>query len=129
MVVDFDLPPGPTAPSIGRWVVRAAAPDLGDTTHETVELLTSEVVTNVLRHARPAPDSDIRLRVERAEHNIRVEVESDGPAFTPEIPTRPDEAATSGYGLYLVDRLSSAWGVNAEGDRTKVWFEVSDRDE
>jgi hypothetical protein len=59
---------------------------------------------------------------------MRVEVLNDGPSFTPDPPFQPNDERDGGYGLYLVDRLSSAWGVEDEGARTKVWFEVEDRD-
>jgi anti-sigma regulatory factor (Ser/Thr protein kinase) len=122
------LPPVPPAPRAAREIVRSLLPPLSPGAADTVLLMTSEVVTNALRHGQPQPSQEIVLRVDRRAHNIRVEVLNDGKPFVPEPPFQPDDERDGGYGLYLVDRLSSTWGVDAEGGRTKVWFEVEDPD-
>ena len=120
------LPPAPPAPSTARDIVRSVEPPLAPDAADSLLLMTSEVVSNALRHGRPQPSQEIVLRVERGPHNVRVEVLNDGPVFVPEPPFQPNDERDGGYGLYLVDRLSNAWGVEPEGDRTKVWFEVDD---
>jgi hypothetical protein len=67
----------------------------------------------------------IRARVERGEaRGGRLDPDplrrDDGFSASP---VRANPAATGGWGVYLVDELSSPWGV-AEGDGTRVWFEV-----
>ena len=101
-------------------------PPLSPDAADSVLLMTSEIVSNALRHGRPQPSQEIVLRVERRPHNLRVEVLNEGPPFVPEPPFQPNDERDGGYGLYLVDRLSTQWGVEAEDERTKVWFEIDD---
>ena len=123
---EFSLPPTPPAPAIAREIVGSVVPPLRPATTDNVLLLTSEVVSNAIRHGAQEASQEIVLRLERGEHNVRVEVLNDGPGFTPTPPFQPTEEREGGYGLYLVNRLAGSWGVDREDDRTKVWFEVSD---
>ncbi len=86
----------------------------------TVELLTSEVVTNAILHARSGPQLAVELHADR----VRVAVRD----FSPELPVRrlghPDDL--SGRGVVIVEELASAWGVDLERSGAKrVWFEVA----
>ena len=95
---------------------------LGDLT-DAAQLLTSEVVTNSLLHAR----SPIRLTVEQTQAGVRVAV-TDGSTVVPAM--RPkSQSATTGRGLQLLTRLADEWNTEiAEGGKT-VWFTLrSDRD-
>ena len=85
----------------------------------TVELLTSEVVTNAIVHGRSGP----QLAVEVGDHVVRVAVQD----LSPELPVRrlghPDDV--SGRGVIIVEELASSWGVEREQNGSKqVWFEV-----
>jgi anti-sigma regulatory factor (Ser/Thr protein kinase) len=87
---------------------------------ETIELLTSEVITNALVHARSAPELAVRVRREI----VRVEVGDVSPVVPIRLSIDPD--ALSGRGIAIVDSLASQWGVedlSAEGKT--VWFEVA----
>ena len=87
---------------------------------ETVELLTSEVITNALVHARSAPELAVRVRREA----VRVEVGD----VSPVVPIRRsiETDALSGRGIAIVESLSSQWGVTGLSDQGKtVWFEVA----
>lgn len=86
---------------------------------QIVVLLASELISNAVRHADADP---ITLRFEVVPRYIRVEVADHGPGFAPELPA-PDLTGLGGWGLHLVDELSSRWGV-VEGDGSRVWFEV-----
>ncbi|MDQ6726394.1 MAG: ATP-binding protein [Actinomycetota bacterium] len=86
---------------------------------DTVELLTSEIVTNAILHGRAGP----KLVVELHGSVVRVGVYDMGP----EVPVRrlghPDDV--SGRGVLIVEELASAWGVERErGGGKRVWFEV-----
>ncbi len=83
-----------------------------------VELLTSELVTNALLHARHAEE----LSVFVWPSVIRVEVE-DPSALLP-TRRRAGVDAVAGRGLTIVDGLSRAWGVEAGARGKRVWFEV-----
>jgi len=86
---------------------------------DTARLLVTELATNAVLHA----SSPIRLTVESHDDSIRVEVRDDDPG-TIDQPTAPAIDATSGRGLWLVDALACAWGVNRNERGKTIWFEV-----
>jgi anti-sigma regulatory factor (Ser/Thr protein kinase) len=89
----------------------------------TVSLLVSEVVGNAVRHAGPlSPHQKIVFHAHLSDDYVRVEVADHGPGFDPEV--RHD---TSGFGLRLVDKLASSWGVDNTARGCRVWFEVDRR--
>jgi anti-sigma regulatory factor (Ser/Thr protein kinase) len=115
-----ELPADPVAIQIARQFVsehgKALSPELmGD-----AELLVSELVTNAIRHGRPA----ITLRIRLDPPGIGVEVRDEGPG-EPVVPLEePSSSQPSGRGLRLVDAVASSWGVRrAENPPGKiVWF-------
>lgn len=121
---EFHLPPRTTAPRLARATVSSAIGSVRPEVAEEIELLTSEVVTNAIRHARVDPLGEVTLRVDTSDDHVRVEVLNPGPSFDPPVPSIPGMSGT-GLGLFLVDALADAWGVDREGPRTKVWFEIS----
>src|SRR6476469_9444195 len=105
----YELTLAPTVDSVGagrRLVAEALSEwDLDDLTY-TAALLTSEVLTNSLLHAR----TQIVLTVERtATEAVTISVH-DGSRL---VPRRRQHAqdATTGRGLELLDRLSQSWRV------------------
>jgi anti-sigma regulatory factor (Ser/Thr protein kinase) len=93
---------------------------------DDVRLLVSELVTNSVRHARCNCDAGIvGLDVKVHPDCLRVEVSDPGHGFEPK-PRYEGQSAESGWGLYLVDTLSSRWGVGRT-DGTNVWFEIDGR--
>ncbi len=80
--------------------------------------MTSEVVTNALRHGA----GDVTLGMDAGAAAVRVEV---GDA-SPRHPTCTDaeETAEGGRGMSIVAALSSAWGVVDDPPGKIVWFEV-----
>jgi anti-sigma regulatory factor (Ser/Thr protein kinase) len=110
---------GPDAPGEARAALRRFNPELPPELMQIVVLLASELVANAVQHA----GSDwIPIRCEVLPAVVRVEVFDDGNGFTPD-PVRPVRGLVGGWGLHLVDELSSRWGV-AGGGGTRVWFEV-----
>ena len=84
-------------------------------------LCVSELVTNAVLHADIAPESELRLDVTLSDSGtLHVAVTDTGAGFKPPDPTPGDE---SGWGLFIVDRLSHRWGVE-HGNGTRVWFEM-----
>jgi PAS domain S-box-containing protein len=120
---ELALTGGPEAVSLGRAAVRARLErDLPPERVGDVMLMTSELVTNAIRHGGAAgPDDRIRLRALRRGRRGRIEIRDDGPGFAAS-PPRP--TAEGGMGLELVDRLADAWGTDRRGRTTLVWFEV-----
>lgn len=92
-----------------------------DDVHEVALLLTSEVVTNAVVHARSA----FRLALELDEANLMVEVtdrSSAEPVPLPDPGLGSDEAF-HGRGLRLVEALAGSWGWRRTDAGGKVvWF-------
>lgn len=85
-------------------------------------LCVSELVTNAVLHADIGEDAELRLDVRLdPDGALRVEVRDTGRGFSRPEPAEGDD---SGWGLFLVDRLSDSWGV-ASDHGTCVWFEMS----
>jgi anti-sigma regulatory factor (Ser/Thr protein kinase) len=87
---------------------------------ETLRLLVTELVTNSVRHARA---DTVLVRVLVGRSAVRTEVTDAGPGFDP-AEMAPLSSDRTGWGLFLVERLATRWGVNGDGDRTRVWFEL-----
>jgi anti-sigma regulatory factor (Ser/Thr protein kinase) len=83
-------------------------------------LLTTELVTNVVRHVA---HGQVHLAVTRANGTVRVEVGDDGEGFhRGGAPADPERE--SGWGLVLIQRAAQRWGTTLEDDRFAVWFEL-----
>ena len=113
-----------SAPAIARSAVaeRLLALGLDGSFRQTVVLLVSEVVSNAVRHSDAPPETAISLDATVTERAVRVAVTDAGAGFTPR--PRDPERLGEGYGLYLVAKAASAWGVDCEGGTT-VWFELA----
>jgi signal transduction histidine kinase len=86
---------------------------------QVIVLLASELVANAVKHAAAEL---VSIRFEVVPRLVRVEVADEGPGFTPE-PSQPDPTAVGGWGLHLVNELSSRWGT-IDGPGARVWFEI-----
>jgi anti-sigma regulatory factor (Ser/Thr protein kinase) len=119
----LELEPGPGAPAEARAAIAAFSETHGLTTDTlaTLILLISELVTNAVIHPEVQPPADISLLARLAGTMIRVEITDQGTGFTPQQrdPTRID----GGYGLYLLDKAATRWGIERR-DGTTVWFEM-----
>jgi DNA-binding NarL/FixJ family response regulator len=121
-VLDRELEAEPLSARQARdAVANALVADVSDTALDTLVLLTSELVTNVVTHAR----SRCHLGVELLNKIVRVSVsdESGEPLTVRSVSTD----AESGRGLALVEMLSSNWGVVNRPAGKTVWFEVPRR--
>jgi anti-sigma regulatory factor (Ser/Thr protein kinase) len=119
--VELVLPAVPTAPAEARAVVEAIGSDLPEPVLVDAKLLLTELVSNVITHAARSIGPVI-IRIRR-NHLVRVEVLDPGPMFNPN-PRPPGTGAGSGRGLYLVDTVATAWGVEPDEAGKKVWFEL-----
>ena len=121
MLDSIELAPTPASVALARrWsqdvLDRLGAPELSD----TMALLVSELVSNVVLHAR----TPCELSILEDHGRIRVEVQ-DGSDRLPGLKPRTDLLAQSGRGMLLVDGLSAAHGVEPEPRGGKrVWFEL-----
>jgi len=119
--VELVLPAAPTAPAEARAAVEAIGSDLREPVLVDAKLLLTELVANAIKHASRGIQAVI-IRI-RTNHFVRVEVLDPGPMFDPD-PRRPGIGAGSGRGLYLVDVVATAWGVEPGESGKKVWFEL-----
>jgi anti-sigma regulatory factor (Ser/Thr protein kinase) len=102
---------------------------LGDSTPETtmhdLHLLTTELVTNAVLHAHAGPGAMIALSVTARRDRVRVAVTDGGGESTPAVQAL-DPDVPGGMGLFLVDQISSRWGVDrAPSGGSRVWFELA----
>src|SRR3954454_9570350 len=104
---------------LARWLVDVMPADrLGD-----IQLLVTEIVANCVRHGRVGEDGQIDMIVSVADSVIRSEVRDTGIQAEPRVRT-PDLSGGGGFGMLLVERMSSAWGVDHEPN-VVMWFELS----
>jgi serine/threonine-protein kinase RsbW len=89
---------------------------------EDVRLLLTELVTNALRHSNMSPEDEIGVKAELDGGTVRIEVHDPGRNGPVEV--RSPGVRGGGYGLVLVDMLTSQWGVDRL-DGTTVWAELS----
>ena len=125
MQVSLDVPVEAEAAAIAREVVARALVEVPvpEERIEDLRLLTSEIVTNAVRHAGLAQEDTIGVAVDVSERRVRVEVADDGPGFDPsDLPESSERVG--GWGLRLVRQLSDRWGV-IRNEPNLVWFEVS----
>ena len=113
------LPPEPRAAGAARQFVANALRDVVEVdTADIAVLLTSELVTNVVVHAR----TPMRLDIDLDAGTLRVAV-VDEAARTPAL-RRANDARLTGRGMNLVDTLAGQWGVDPTPPGKKVWFEL-----
>ncbi len=118
-----DLVPSALAPSDARTIVRSVCRELNATdVTDTAALLTSELVTNAVRHAR----GPMHLAVALAHERLVVTVYDADPA--PPQPQSSGPRQVGGRGLTLVEKLSEDWGYRRTSDSGKaVWFALRPR--
>jgi serine/threonine-protein kinase RsbW len=108
---------GPATAAEARWFLWEAPNDQDVSVNmDDAALLTTEVVSNAARHGR----EPIELSITLEDEGLRVSVFGQGPGFDPE-----DEAIrTGGWGVNLIEQLSSQWGVDRKDDGAEVWFRL-----
>jgi anti-sigma regulatory factor (Ser/Thr protein kinase) len=119
--IDLDLPPHEQAAQLARRALAPLRDEVGGSRWADLRLVVSELITNSIKHRQLGGDDTIHLRVESSTLGVRVEVTDSGRVFAPRRPPSPGE--TTGWGLYLVDRLVDRWGVRGH-DGTTVWVEM-----
>lgn len=116
----IDLPPLASSASVARRVARAALADWGlSDLDETVALLVTELVSNGVRHAR----TELELVLSFDGSCLRIAVKDGDPR--PPMANVRRELTVGGWGLALVESLSTGWGSDIDDPRGKtVWFEI-----
>jgi anti-sigma regulatory factor (Ser/Thr protein kinase) len=113
------FPPTLHAPRHVRNFVASTMRSWGyDDLCDTTELLVSEIVTNVVVHARTPG----RVTVAERPSGVRVSVTDTGRDLPD--PRDPSPAEPDGRGLGIVGVLSQRWGVEVDVETKTVWFEL-----
>lgn len=119
--VTYELTPHADSSAEARLLARDWATGLDEDAIFALALVVSELVTNAIRHGA----GPITMALAGSDEGIRVRVQDHGEGRpTPRVAS---VRAPGGRGLRLVDRLSSAWGVEPlqEGVGKTVWAVVA----
>lgn len=124
--LDYDAGAAATARGLVRAAILADTPSAPSEVLDGILLVTSELVTNALRHGEPP----VSLTVDRTARRVRLRV-TDGGSRIPR-PRLASPEAAGGRGLFLVSALSTSWRIEPHsGDRlggghgTSVWAEFA----
>jgi transcriptional regulator with XRE-family HTH domain/anti-sigma regulatory factor (Ser/Thr protein kinase) len=111
------FPSNELAPGLSRAALTATAVGIPAEPFHDALLLTSELVTNSIRHS--GSDS-IQLDVLVDAHRLRIEVgDQNTQSLRPRTP-----AVHGGWGLTLVGELATRWGVERHDDGKTIWVEL-----
>lgn len=118
----LELTPTPSSVRAARrWSIEQAEQAGAAQVADTLALLVSELVSNVVLHAR----TRCEVAIERQDDVVRVEVRDDSDRLPGPRKGGTDVLAQSGRGLLLVEGLSRAHGTEVLADGGKaVWFEL-----
>lgn len=117
------LPVGLHAPAQARAWLSERADSMPPELFEDALLVTSELVTNAVRHGRPK----IVLSVRAVPGGLRIAVGDEGERVPTRTPSAPDTTAPTGRGLVIVAATARDWGVarHRDGPGKTVWAELS----
>ena len=117
---------GLAAPAIARELVtRILARATREETLRDALLLTTELVTNAVRHAHVDEQGTIELSAVAEAGVVRIAVTDPGGATSPRM-QELDIDVPGGMGLFLVDQISSRWAAERrDGGAMRVWFELA----
>jgi PAS domain S-box-containing protein len=121
-LLELSLPGGPEAPTAARHALAGALDGrLSGGAEADALIVVSELVTNAIRHGGArSPADELGVHAAFRDAVLRLEVTDAGPGFEPGgHGPRPD----GGYGLHLLDRLATRWGVTG-GEPVTVWVEL-----
>ena len=113
---------GPRAPERARAWLQSAASWLPEELERNLMLLTCELVNNSVLHGEASEQHVIEIELRTTETGMRAQVSDPGIGFAP-TGRRRELDEPGGWGLVLVERLATSWGVERD-DRTRVWFEL-----
>jgi anti-sigma regulatory factor (Ser/Thr protein kinase) len=119
--LSVELPRTAEAPFLARRALRELDGQIDADVLPDVRLLVSELITNSVKYGGDGP---VRLEVRADGGRVRAEITDQGAGFTP-VKRDDDLEKVGGWGLHLVQRLTTSWGTY-EGS-THVWFEIDVR--
>ena len=119
----FELSGGVDAPLEARRALLAGDGSIPESVREDILLLTTELVTNAVRHGGVGPEQSLSTEVRWWPGRVRVDVTDPSPAHR-DFGTRSEPSSEGGWGLFLVDQIAHRWGIKRTPSATKVWFEL-----
>jgi anti-sigma regulatory factor (Ser/Thr protein kinase) len=120
MQFSFQFPPADDAAAQARAALGVFDRILTPAALEDLQLVVSELVTNSVRFGPQRPIT-LSLRMRR-DGTLRGEVIDQGDGRTAKIQMFEEPSVEGGWGLHLVDRVATRWGVRKGS--THVWFEI-----
>ncbi|MGZ4590092.1 MAG: ATP-binding protein [Actinomycetes bacterium] len=112
------LDPVPASVGQARRFVQEHLGDLSDDALDIAVLLTSELVTNAILHAR----TPVQLGLVRDDDTVMVAVGDRAPAEMSLEPRSWSKDRPGGRGLALVAEMSDSWGTSTHTGGKTVWF-------
>jgi anti-sigma regulatory factor (Ser/Thr protein kinase) len=119
-VVLLPCVPSSVAFARGRIATELRAAGLLPAAVADAALVTSELLSNAILHARPLPEACIRVSWILTATTVEVIVSDGGSATRPRA-SRPSLSSIGGRGLGIVEHLCTSWGVRADERGTTVW--------
>ena len=122
--LELDLERTAQAPALARAAINGFCEhrDVSANAVATLTLLVSEVVTNAVVHPHVEDSTKITVHARLERDSVHIEVRDAGARFTPR--PRDPTRVEGGYGLYLVEKEATDWGLRS-GPTTTVWFRVA----
>ena len=119
MQIQATFPPVPASAGEARQLARGALEQWGlAAAAETTLLLLTELISNGVRHANTMLSLVVTFDGFRLHVGVR-DHDTHPPALTPASPE-----TRHGWGLRLVNLLSSDWGTILDRDGKTVWFDL-----
>lgn len=121
--LSLELPCDAAAPAAVREALGQQLADLGWSLGD-VMLVASELVTNAVLHSGSPPDELLQVSISRGPESVRISVSDPGLSGGVAQPRPPAEFGAGGWGLRVIEQLSTRWG-SERTDRYQVWAELS----
>ena len=116
--LSVELPRTAEAPRLARRALDDLNGSVDPSVLPDVRLLVSELITNSVKYGGEGP---VRLEITASDDRVRAEIIDQGAGFVPK-ERDGDLDRVGGWGLHLVEQLTSEWGTY-EGS-THVWFQI-----
>ncbi|MGZ4105325.1 MAG: ATP-binding protein [Actinomycetota bacterium] len=121
-LLEATLPNTRGAAGEARRMIAGIKPPLPQAVITDLALLVSELVTNSYRYGGLEESDRITMSISQKGRTIRAEIADPGKGKTLPAPRTP--AADGGWGLQIVRRRATRWGVERRNRGMLVWFEV-----
>lgn len=119
------LPRRPDAAFAARQAVDALGHDLDEAVLSDVRLLVTELIASRVQRPATTAAAWVELDMMLDGGHLHVEVKDYGQrwVFEPS-PFTFEPESSSGWGLYLVDRLADRWALERGESSTRIWFDL-----